>query len=108
MALQDIFDEILTLFPSRYIHVGGDEARKTNWEKCPLCQKRMKKQHLTNEGRQLELVQAIHATGTPVVIIIVNGKPLNNEWITKNIPTIVDVWEPGMYGGVWKICNSTD
>ena len=47
--LQDIFDEILTLFPSRYIHVGGDEARKTNWEKCPLCQKRMKKQHLTNE-----------------------------------------------------------
>ena len=50
-------------------------------------------------GRQLELVQAIHATGTPVVIVIVNGKPLNNEWITKNIPTIVDVWEPGMYGG---------
>ena len=47
----------------------------------------------------MELVQAIHATGTPVVIVIVNGKPLNNEWITKNIPTIVDVWEPGMYGG---------
>ena len=47
--LQDIFDEILTLFPSRYIHVGGDEARKTNWEKCPLCQKRMRKQHLANE-----------------------------------------------------------
>ena len=34
--LQDVFDEILELFPSRYIHVGGDEARKTNWEKCPL------------------------------------------------------------------------
>ena len=47
----------------------------------------------------MELVQAIHATGTPVVIVIVNGKPLNTDWITKNIPTIVDVWEPGMYGG---------
>ena len=47
--LQDVFDEILALFPSRYIHVGGDEARKTNWEKCPLCQKRMRKQHLANE-----------------------------------------------------------
>ena len=47
--LQDVFDEILELFPSRYIHVGGDEARKTNWEKCPLCQKRMKKQRLANE-----------------------------------------------------------
>ena len=47
--MQDVFDEILELFPSRYIHVGGDEARKTNWEKCPLCQKRMKKQRLANE-----------------------------------------------------------
>ena len=37
------------LFPSRYIHLGGDEANKTNWEKCPLCQARMKKEHLTHE-----------------------------------------------------------
>lgn len=50
-------------------------------------------------GRQLELVQAIYKTGTPIVIVIINGKPLNNEWITENIATIVDVWEPGMYGG---------
>lgn len=50
-------------------------------------------------GRQLELVKAIHETGVPVIIVIVNGKPLNNEWITQNISTIVDVWEPGMYGG---------
>lgn len=47
--LQDIIDEILPLFPSRYIHLGGDEARKTYWEKCPLCQARMKKEHLANE-----------------------------------------------------------
>lgn len=50
-------------------------------------------------GRQVELVQAIHATGTPVVIVIINGKPLNNPWITKHIPAIIDAWEPGMYGG---------
>lgn len=50
-------------------------------------------------GRQVELVKAIRETGKPVVVIIVNGKPLNNIWITKNIPAIVDVWEPGMYGG---------
>ncbi len=37
--LQDVFDEILELFPSRYIHVGGDEARKTNWEKMPALPK---------------------------------------------------------------------
>lgn len=50
-------------------------------------------------GRQEELVRSIAATGTPVVVVIVNGKPLNNEWITKHISSIVDVWEPGMFGG---------
>lgn len=50
-------------------------------------------------GRQEELIRAVHATGIPVIVVIVNGKPLNNEWTTKNIGTIVDVWEPGMCGG---------
>ena len=50
-------------------------------------------------GRQVELVKALQATGKPVVAVVVNGKPLNNEWISANIPAIVDVWEPGMYGG---------
>lgn len=50
-------------------------------------------------GRQVELVKALQKTGKPVVAIIVNGKPLNNEWISENVPAIVDMWEPGMYGG---------
>lgn len=50
-------------------------------------------------GRQVELVQALQKIGKPVVAVIVNGKPLNNGWITANIPAIVDAWEPGMYGG---------
>lgn len=50
-------------------------------------------------GRQEELIRAVSQTGIPVVAVIVNGKPLNNEWTTRNIPAIVDVWEPGMYGG---------
>ena len=37
------------LFPSKYIHLGGDEARKTHWKVCPLCQARMKKEGLKNE-----------------------------------------------------------
>lgn len=47
--LQDVMDEIMELFPSRYIHIGGDEAQKTHWKHCPLCQARMKKERLTNE-----------------------------------------------------------
>lgn len=38
---QDVLDEVFEIFPSEYIHLGGDEANKTNWEKCPLCNKRL-------------------------------------------------------------------
>ena len=47
--LQNVIDEVAALFPSRYIHLGGDEAQKTYWKKCPLCQERMKKEHLAHE-----------------------------------------------------------
>ncbi|HET7898928.1 MAG TPA: family 20 glycosylhydrolase, partial [Flavisolibacter sp.] len=47
--LQDVLNEILPLFPSKYVHVGGDEAPKENWKRCPLCQARMKKEGLKDE-----------------------------------------------------------
>ena len=47
--LQDIIDEVIALFPSRYIHLGGDEAWKTHWRECPLCQARIEKEGLKNE-----------------------------------------------------------
>jgi hexosaminidase len=40
--LEDVFTELLDLFPSEYIHIGGDECPKTEWEKCPDCQARIK------------------------------------------------------------------
>ena len=47
--LEGVIDEIVDLFPSRYIHLGGDEAWKVNWKKCPRCQARMKAEGLKNE-----------------------------------------------------------
>lgn len=47
--LQDVLTEVIALFPSQYIHIGGDEADKTQWKKCPACQKRMKAEGLKNE-----------------------------------------------------------
>ncbi len=47
--LENVFDEVLPLFPSTYVHIGGDEAPKTKWEKCPHCQKRIKDEGLTDE-----------------------------------------------------------
>jgi len=47
--LQNVLDEVISLFPSRYIHLGGDAVRKTHWEECPVCQALMKKEDLNNE-----------------------------------------------------------
>lgn len=47
--LQDILDEVCNLFPSEYIHIGGDECPKVQWEKCPKCQKRIKDNKLKDE-----------------------------------------------------------
>ena len=47
--LEDVFDEIIPLFPSEYIHIGGDECPKTAWKKCPKCQARIRKEKLKNE-----------------------------------------------------------
>lgn len=45
--LENVLTEVMDLFPSKYIHVGGDEATKTNWESCPHCQKRIKEEGLS-------------------------------------------------------------
>src|SRR5881394_4067407 len=46
---EDVFDEVLDLFPSKFIHVGGDECPKTEWRSTPSAQERMKKEGLKNE-----------------------------------------------------------
>ncbi|KAF0198725.1 MAG: hexosaminidase [Bacteroidetes bacterium] len=47
--LEDVLTEVLDIFPSLYIHVGGDEAPKTRWDSCLLCQKRIKELGLSDE-----------------------------------------------------------
>ncbi len=47
--LQDILDEVVRLFPSEYIHIGGDECSKRRWRECPNCQQRILEEGLENE-----------------------------------------------------------
>lgn len=47
--LEDVMDEVMSLFPSKYIHIGGDEANKDSWKKCPKCQRRMRAEGYTDE-----------------------------------------------------------
>jgi len=51
------------------------------------------------QGRQQELLQAIHAMGKPVVLVLVNGRPLDISWASKNVPAILTAWIPGVQGG---------
>jgi hexosaminidase len=48
--IKDVLTEVMELFPSEYIHVGGDEADKTEWKKCPDCQARIREEGLAGEA----------------------------------------------------------
>jgi beta-glucosidase len=50
-------------------------------------------------GRQLELVQAVYATGKPVVVVMINGRPMSINWVNKYVPGIIEAWFPGAQGG---------
>jgi beta-glucosidase len=50
-------------------------------------------------GRQLELLQAVVGTGTPTVLLVMNGRPLDLCWAAENVPAILDIWYPGTQGG---------
>ncbi len=50
-------------------------------------------------GVQDELIEAIHATGTPVVAVIMSGRPLVISWLAENVPAILQAWQPGIQGG---------
>ena len=70
--LQNILFEVMDMFPSKFIHIGGDEVSKANWEKCPLCKKRMKEYGLknTNELQSYfikRIERFIHANGRKLI-----------------------------------------
>ena len=50
-------------------------------------------------GQQLELVKAIQASGTPTIVVFVNGRPLAEPWIVENVDALIEAWEPGAMGG---------
>jgi beta-glucosidase len=50
-------------------------------------------------GRQEELLKAVCALGKPVVLVLLNGRPLSINWASENVPAILEAWEPGSEGG---------
>lgn len=54
--LENVLKEVMDIFPSKYIHVGGDEADKASWPSCPLCQQKMKELGTDKDGLQAHLI----------------------------------------------------
>jgi beta-glucosidase len=50
-------------------------------------------------GLQQDLVETVVATGTPTIVVLINGRPLAIRWISENVPAIVEAWIPGEKGG---------
>lgn len=58
--LENVLTEVMDLFPSEYIHIGGDEAGKSAWKSCPKCQKRIHDEHLDGvDGLQSYMIHRI-------------------------------------------------
>ena len=80
------------------IVVVGDNSMRYRW-KDKTAGENMARSVLDLPGKQLQLVQAIKETGTPVIIVLVNGRPISEPWLQQNIPAIIESWEPGLLGG---------
>jgi beta-glucosidase len=55
--------------------------------------------NLDLSGAQQQLLEAVHATGTPMVVVLISGKPLTIPWIAQNAGAVVQAWNPGSQGG---------
>lgn len=64
-----------------------------------ICRESASRISLNLPGYQEELLQALHATGKPVVLMLTNGRPLSINWASRNIPAIVEAWFPSEEGG---------
>ena len=78
--------------------VVGDNAMRYRW-KDKTAGENMGRAALDLPGKQLALVKAIETTGTPVIIVLVNHRPISEPWLHNQIPAILEAWGPGSFGG---------
>ena len=80
------------------IVVVGDNSMRYKW-KDKTAGENMARAELNLAGKQLDLVRSLKETNNNVIVVYVNGKPISEPWIQKNIPSIIEAWEPGNLGG---------
>ena len=96
--MEDVLSEVIELFPSSFIHIGGDEAPKTRWENCPKCQKRMIEENLKDEHElQSYFIKRIEKYLNSRGKTLIGWDEILEGGLAKN--AVVQSWR-GMNGGI--------
>jgi beta-glucosidase len=78
---------------------AADVAILVVGDNLALTGERHDRANLDLTGGQRQLLEAVHATGTPMVVVLINGKPLTIPWVTEHAHAILEAWNPGLEGG---------
>ncbi|RZL45420.1 MAG: beta-glucosidase, partial [Pedobacter sp.] len=84
-------------FKTSYLETGAATVDKANVSDMESGEG-FDRESLDLMGKQLELLKAIVKTGKPVVLVLIQGRPLNINWAAENVPAIINAWYPGMQG----------
>ena len=96
--MEDVLGEVMELFPSSFIHIGGDEAPKIRWENCPKCQKRMLEENLKDEHElQSYFIKRIEKYLNSRGKTLIGWDEILEGGLAKN--AVVQSWR-GMNGGI--------
>jgi beta-glucosidase len=81
------------------IVVVGENSFRWEWAE-KTCGENAARSDIQLPGLQQELVEAVYESGTPTIVVLVNGRPLGVEWMADHVPAVLEVWEPGSMGGL--------
>lgn len=102
----EIIDYPLTSDEKKEIDIAVENALKSDVAVVVLgggqrtCGENKSRTSLELLGRQLQLLQAVQTTGKPVILVLINGRPLSVNWADKFVPAILEAWYPGSKGGI--------
>jgi beta-glucosidase len=80
------------------IVVVGGASERYNWDRR-TCGENVDRAQLDLPGVQEELIKAVYKTGVPLILVLINGRPLTINWASENILSILEAWYPGQEGG---------
>lgn len=93
------FDEEAGLIRAVALARSSDVVILTLGERYDMSGEIASRATLDLPGRQLDLLKAVSATGTPLVLLVMSGRPLDLRWADENVPAILQIWYPGTRGG---------